>query len=37
MMRDRATISRGNLSEGNYQVLVINQDGRSGAVSFVFE
>ena len=37
MMRDRATISRGNLSEGNYQVLVINQDGRSALVSFVFE
>jgi hypothetical protein len=37
VMRDRATISRGNLSAGNYQVLVINKDGRSGAVSFVFE
>jgi len=37
MMRDRANISRGNLSEGNYQVLVISQDGRSGVVSFVFE
>ena len=37
MMRDRATITRGNLKAGNYQVLVIHQDGRSGAVSFVFE
>ena len=37
VMRDKATISRGHLSDGNYQVLVINQDGRAGAVSFVFE
>jgi uncharacterized protein (DUF2141 family) len=37
MMRDKVTISRGNLKAGNYQVLVIHQDGRSGAVSFVFE
>jgi len=37
LMRDKATISRGNFPNGNYQVLVINQDGRAGNVSFVFE
>jgi len=37
IMPDKAIIYRGNLSNGNYQVLVINQDGKSGSVSFVFE
>jgi hypothetical protein len=37
IMPEKAIIYRGNLSNGNYQVLVLNQDGKSGSVSFVFE
>ena len=37
IMQEKAIIYRGNLSNGNYHVLVINQDGKSGSVSFVFE
>ncbi len=37
VMPEKAIIYRGNLSNGNYQVLVIHQDGKSGSVSFVFE
>ena len=37
IMQEKAIIYRGDLSKGNYHVLVINQDGESGSVSFVFE
>ena len=37
IMQEKAIIYRGDLSNGNYHVLVINQDGESGNVSFVFE
>jgi hypothetical protein len=37
IMSDKAIISRGNLSEGTYQVIVVTQDGRTGTVSLVFE
>ncbi len=37
IMQEKAIIYRENLSSGNYHVLVINQDGMSGSVSFVFE
>ena len=37
IMSDKAIISRGNMSEGTYQVIVVTQDGRTGTVSLVFE
>ena len=37
VMHEKVVVYRGSLSKGNYHVLVINQNGESGSVSFVFE